>query len=227
VASASRPDISAAVIHLSTFQNNFDSTHWNAAKRILRYLKGTRSLGLTYTADGISSSLCSQEWNPASLGAYSDADFGGTPVDRRSTTGFVNILNGAPVSWKSQIQPTVALSTLEAEYMAMSRETQEILWLRQLLLDLGADPGKITLWVDNAGAITTANHPRVTDRAKHIDIRHHFIREQIAAGTIAVCHVSTDNQLADILTKPLSADRFRHLVPLLGLLPVAADRRVC
>ena len=223
---ATRPDISAAVIHLSTFQNHFSHAHWYAALRILRYLKGTRDLGLTYTAAGSCESICGNSWNP--LAAYSDSDFGGTPVDRRSTTGFINFINGAPVSWKTQIQPTVALSTLEAEYMAMSRNTQEILWLRQLLADMGAPLiGPTTLFVDNEGAIATANSACITDRAKHIDIRHHFIREQIAVGAVQVKHVSTTHQLADILTKPLSAEKFRHFLPLLGLRPLASDPRVC
>ena len=203
LAVATRPDI-AAVSLLSQFLNNPGETHWTAAKRVLRYLKGTSDLSLTYHGDCEATCVTSYQYNgpsrnavlrvnTRSLSAFTDADYATDTDDRRSHTGFVLQLCGGPVAWKSQKQPTVALSTLEAEYMAMSCGAQEIIHLRSLLQDLGEKVAVPTpLFADNEGAIAVAHNPQHHNRVKHIDIRHHFVRERALVDDISVIHVPAD-----------------------------------
>ena len=160
---ATRPDIAQAVGVVSKFCANPTQSHFTAAKRILRYLKGTVSLGLSYKkcADGI-------------LTGYSDADWAGDVDDRHSTSGNVFSLARGAVSWLSKKQATVALSTAEAEYVALSTATQEAIWLRRLLTDVGEPLEEpIVIHEDNQGAIAMAKNPVGHARTKHIDIRYH------------------------------------------------------
>jgi len=166
---------------------------------VLRYVKGTVSLGLTYgrgtqATDGrITLAPC-----------FSDADWAGDTVDRRSTTGLILKVNGCTVSWASKKQQTVSLSSAEAEYMAAGAATQEIIWLRGLLRELGfAQEQATVLQVDNQSAMAMASDDVHHARTKHIDIRHHFIRQHIAEGSLALRWVASAEQEADILTKPL------------------------
>ena len=204
---ATRPDIAQAVGVVSKFCANPTQSHFTAAKRILRYLKGTVSLGLSYKkcADGI-------------LTGYSDADWAGDVDDRHSTSGNVFSLARGAVSWLSKKQATVALSTAEAEYAALSTATQEAIWLRRLLTDVGEPLEEpIVIHEDNQGAIAMAKNPVGHARTKHIDIRYHFVREGVQNGVIVLKYVATDEMIADILTKPLPKHRFEKLVTELGM----------
>lgn len=159
-----------------------------------------------------------QEGQDNTLVAYCDADWGSNQDDRRSVSGVVLTLNGGPVIFKSKYQRTVALSTSEAEYMAMSMCVQDVLWARSLMHDLGFKQDKATVvWEDNQGAIALATNPGYHARTKHVDIRHHFIREKIASGEITLQYKETEYQLADMLTKGLGTKRMQFIRNLLGV----------
>ena len=204
---ATRPDIAQAVGVVSKFCANPTQNHLTAAKRILRYLKATAYLGLSYKkcADG-------------NLIGYSDADWVGDIDDCHSTSGNVFSFACGAVSWLSKKQATVSLSTAEAEYVALSTATQEAIWLRRLLADIGEPPeGPTEIYEDNQGAISMAKNPVGHARTKHIDIRYHFVREGVRDGAIALKYIATDEMIADILTKPLPNHRFQKLVTELGM----------
>ena len=202
-----RPDIVQAVGVVTKFCANPTQSHLSAAKRILKYLKGTGYLGLSYKkcADG----------NPI---GYSDADWAGDVDDRHSTTGNVFLFAKGAVSWLSKKQATVALSTTEAEYVALSTATQEAIWLRRLLTNVGGPLEEpIVINEDNQRAIEMAKNPVGHARTKHIDIRYHFVREGVKNGAIFLNYVATDEMIADILTKPLPKHPFERLVIGLGI----------
>ncbi|KAH9099084.1 hypothetical protein LEN26_016347, partial [Aphanomyces euteiches] len=184
-----RPDISHAVQRLSRHLHNPRVPHAIGAKRVLRYVKHTIGTELIFRSPD------------ANLVGYCDASWEARP-DRRSTTGFACFVGGGIVSWKSARQRVVALSTCEAEYVALAELAKEVVWLRGLLEDLGMRQDHPTLtWCDNKAAISTAENVGVASRSKHIDVRHHFIRQLIQAGVIDLHHVGTADQLADVLTK--------------------------
>lgn len=204
---ATRPDIAQAVGVVSKFCANPSQSHLTAAKRILRYLKETACLGLSYKK-------CAY----GSLTGYSDADWAGDMDDRHSTSENVFLLAGGAVSWLSKKQATVALSTAEAEYVALSAATQEAIWLPRLLADVGVPPkGPTVIHEDNQGAISMAKNAVGHARTKHIDIRYLFVREGVQNGAIALKYVATDEMIADILTKPLPKHRFEKLVTKLSM----------
>ena len=149
---------------------------------------------------------------------YVDADYANDPDSRRSITGYVFVLAGAPISWQSRQQVSVALSSMEAKYMAACAAAQEALWLRMLLADLGVDIVKpISLKENNQAAIAFSKNPGDHKRSKHIDIRYHFVRGRAAAGELTLDYIPTEGQLADIFTKALDVTIFRRLrVLLLG-----------
>ena len=162
------------------------------------------------------------------LTGYSDADWAGDVNTRRSTTGYVIMLNNCVVAWKSQRQPTVALSTMEAEYMALTEATKELQWMRTLLVELGYSNGNSNqksskessptdLFSDNQSAIQLARNPVSHTRAKHIDIRHHFVREAIQDKIIWVQYVPTEEMTADSLTKALSRDKHERCSARMGM----------
>ena len=170
-------------------------------KRIMRYLKGTVKLGLLYSKDGSRKCI-----------GYSDADWAGDIDDRKSTSGYLFQVSGAAVSWRSKKQSCVALSTAEAKYMALSSAAQEAAWMRQLTTDLRSSAnGTTTIFEHNQSAISMANNPQFHGRAKHIAIKHHFIREQVADGNIELKYCPTEDMIADMLTKGLQRERFVKL----------------
>ena len=202
-----RPDIAFAVQCLSQFLNNPGPAHWTAVKRVFRYLNGTRNLGIVYRKGG--------EVEP--LG-YTDADWGSNPNDRRSISGNVFLLALAAITWQSRKQPTIALSTLEAEYMAESLTARQVIWLRMVLAELGFRLAKpTTLMVDNQGAISYSTNPVHHACTKHIDIQHHFVREKIVSNEIEIQHCATDDNLADLLTKALPAPKHQEFVRRMGM----------
>ena len=177
------------------------SPHYAGFLRILCYMKGTIFDGLHFSSH---SSL--------TLQAYSDADWAGDPTDRRSTTGYCFMLGDSLISWRSKKQTVVARSSTEAEYRALTATTVELIWLRWLLQDLGIDCSAATqLHCDNLSAIQIAHNDVFHERTKHIEIDCHFIRQHVLQGTITLQSVSSQDQLADIFTKPLSPRPFRAL----------------
>lgn len=203
-----RPDIAYAVGEISKFMENPNQSHVNAVKRIFRYLNHTKSLCITY-GGGDTDDL---------LVGYTDADFARDVVTRRSTTGYVFRIGNGAITWRSQRQPTVALSTTEAEFMAISDGIKESIWLRQLLKDIGYEQTDATkLMVDNISAIRLVQNPEMHHRTKHIDVRLFFVREVYEQKTVDVIHVSSSNQLADMLTKPLASALFQSNVMRLGM----------
>ncbi|KDQ62767.1 hypothetical protein JAAARDRAFT_190047 [Jaapia argillacea MUCL 33604] len=190
-----RPDISYAITRLSRFNSNPSVSHWKAAKYILRYLKATKDFRLRF--DGSTGS---------GLIGYSDADWAENKDDRHSTTGYCFLMAGGAVSWVTRRQPTVALSSTEAEYMALSDTSRQTAWFRTLLSELGFDltSQPTPLCADNQGAIFMSVNPVHDRRTKHVDIRYHFIREFIENKNAELYHVATEEMIADTLTKSLA-----------------------
>lgn len=205
LANATRPDISFTASYLSQFNNCYTKVHWTAAKRVLRYLKGTKDLDLVYCRGN----------DP--VRGYVDADWGSCPNDRRSYTGFAFILNGSPITWDARKQRTVALSSMEAEYMALAEAAKESIYLQGLLGELKVSPSGIIVSNDNLSALKLAENSTFHGRSKHIDMRYHFIRDALKMKQLTVQHVSTDRMPADVLTKGLSKSRHISCVKMMGL----------
>ncbi|GKB84453.1 retrovirus-related pol polyprotein from transposon TNT 1-94, partial [Tanacetum coccineum] len=203
---ASRPDLVFAVCMCARYQASPTKKHLEALKRVFRYLRGTINWGLWYPKD-----------TAMALTAYADADHAGCQDTRRSTSGSAQFLGDKLVSWSSKKQKSTAISTTEAEYIAMSGCCAQILWMRSQLTDYGFVFNKIPLYCDNRSAIALCCNNVQHSRSKHIDIRHHFIREQVEKGVVELYFVTTDYQLADIFTKALPRERFEFLLPRLGM----------
>lgn len=201
-ATVCRPDISYAVGVVSRYLQKHTNAHWNAVKRIVKYLIGTTNYGIKYKHTTETDGFV----------AYSDSDYANDLPTRRSTTGYICVLNGGPITWCSKRQRSVSLSTTEAEYMASCEATKEIIWLRQLIRDIDYPMnGATKLFVDNQSAIRLVHNPDYHKRTKHIDVRYHFIRERLQNNEIDVQYKCTEEQHADILTKALLPERFRIL----------------
>jgi hypothetical protein len=210
LAVTSRPDISYAVNQVAQHSENPNRSHWAAVKRIISYLKGTSKLGIKF--DG----RCSK-----TITGFTDADYAGDLDTRRSTTGFVFLLNSGPVSWSSRRQPCVSLSTTEAEFIAASETVKEAIWLKRLLTEIGNNGDKpIPILCDNDSTIKLVKNNQFHQRTKHIEVRHYFVREKQEAGEIEVSYVPTQDNLADIFTKPLPNPRFCDLRARLGITEV-------
>jgi hypothetical protein len=204
-----RPDISYAVNSLAQYSCSPHLEHFTAVKRVMRYLKGTASLGLHYSADA-SDTI-------SDLSGYSDLDWAGEK-DRRSVSGYAWFYGKCLVDWGSKKQHCVALSSTEAEYVALTTCLQSGLALRSSILQIGQSVSSPSITrCDNEGAISLSSNTSHHSRAKHIDIKFHFIRSHIEAGTFEIVHVRSKDNGADILTKPLPADTHVHLVQLLSL----------
>ena len=204
---ASRPDIMYATCLCARFQADPREPHLTAVKRIFKYLKGTITLGLWYPRD-----------SDFHLIGYSDADFAGCKIDRKSTSGSCQFLGDRLVSWYSKKQKSISTSTAEAEYIAAGSCCAQILWMKNQLLDYGLNFSHIPIFCDNQSAIAMTGNPVQHSMTKHISIRYHFIREHVEEGTIELKFVPTDQQLADIFTKPLSEATFTRLVNELGMI---------
>ena len=203
-----RPDIAYAVHIVSQFMIAPRSPHYAALVRILRYLKGTLFHGLHYSPH---SSL--------QLHAFSDADWAGDPTDRRSTTGFCFFLGTSLISWRSKKQTLVARSSTEAEYRALANTTQELVWLRWLLSDMGVSHSAATnLYCDNQSAIQIAHNDVFHDRTKHIEIDCHFIRQHVTSGHVRLLFVTSADLTADLFTKAHLPGRFSDLLSKLKLI---------
>ncbi|GIL88635.1 hypothetical protein Vretifemale_16557 [Volvox reticuliferus] len=195
LAVVTRPDIAQAVYRLARYMSKPVPAHWEAAKAVLRYVKGTATYGIVYSRS-------------EQLFGYADADWANDRDNRRSTTGYVFMMNGGAVSWKSRLQPTVAASSVEAEYMSASFATREAMWLRKLMGDFGYPVKTVHIWDDNQGAISLIRNPITSDRSKHIDVMHHFVREKEEHGLVSFGYCPTGEMVADVLTKPLPLAEF-------------------
>ncbi|GJR94997.1 putative ribonuclease H-like domain-containing protein [Tanacetum coccineum] len=198
---ASRPDIMFAVCVCARHQVTPKECHLHAVKRIFRYLKGQPLLGLWYPKE-----------SPFDLVAYSDSDYDGDNQDRKSTTRGCQFLGRRLISWQCKKQTIVATSTTEAEYVAAASGCGQVLWIQNQLLDYGYNFMNTKIYIDNNSAICIVKNPVYHSRTKHIDIRHHFIRDCYEKKLINVDHIHTDNNVADLLTKPFDVGRFQYLV---------------
>jgi transposase InsO family protein len=192
-----RPDIAYSVNQLCQFLHSPTTVHLIAAKRVLRYLKGTLHYGLYYTPGSLK------------LNGFCDSDWAGCPDDRKSTTGYAIYLGPCLISWAAKKQPTVARSSTEAEYRSMALTVAELYWIRMLLkevrLFLFSAP---CLWVDNIGALSLSSNPVFHARTKHVEVDYHFIREKVFNKDLVAHYISTADQPSDIFTKGLTSARF-------------------
>jgi len=197
---STRPDIQEATNRVSRYVSDPGEQHWAAAKRILKYLRETQNLGLLFKRTNSKS---------CTLTGQCDSDWAGDQDTRRSTTAYIFMVNGSPVSWTSKLQPTVALSSVEAEYMAASSAAQEAVHLRNILHALGETQAEPTIIKsDNKGSIQLTENPEHLNRTKHIDVRVHFVRQLCLNKVVKFKYISTNENLADMLTKPLGKTKF-------------------
>ena len=200
--SHTRPNIAYAMSVISQFMHSPKEAHLQAAYRVLQYLKGATGKGILFKRNG-----------GLVLEAYTDADYAGSIVDRRSTSGYCTFLGGNLVTWRSKKQNVVARSSAEAEFRTMAQGVCELLWLKIVLEDLKIKwDGPMRLYCDNKSTINIAHNPVQHDRTKHIEIDRHFIKEKLDSGLICTPYVPTHGQLADILTKGLSGSVFQSFV---------------
>jgi len=202
LAMGTRPDLAYAVGLVSRFAGNPGEHHVKAVKRMLRYLRGTIDMGLRWggspTEDG--------------LACWADADYAGCITTRRSTTGYMCKFYGGAISWASRRQECAALSTTEAEYMALCAAAKEVAWLRGLLDFMGfRQEGSTTIYQDNQSTIALAENGKVSRRSKHIEVRFHYTREKIQDGAVKLVYCPTTQMVADVLTKPMPQDAFTRL----------------
>ncbi|GJT64317.1 retrovirus-related pol polyprotein from transposon TNT 1-94 [Tanacetum coccineum] len=197
---ASRPDIMFSVCLCARFQEAPKTSHLEAVKRIFRYIKGTTHLGL---------------WYPKGTGietiVYADSDHAGDYVDRKSTSGICTFVGCCLTSWFSKKQTALAISTTEAEYISARKACQQALWMKQALIDYDVQLDDVPIMCDNKGAIDLSKNPVQHSRTKHIEIRHHFLRDNVQKGHISIKKVPSIDNIADILTKPLKCESFNYL----------------
>ncbi|GJS09671.1 retrovirus-related pol polyprotein from transposon TNT 1-94 [Tanacetum coccineum] len=203
----SRPDIMFSVCLCARFQEAPKTSHLQAVKRIFRYIKGTMHLGL---------------WYPKGTGiktvVYADSDHAGDYVDRKSTSGICTFVRCCLTSWFSKKQTALAISTTEAEYVSAGKACQQALWMKQALIDYDVRLDDVPIMCDNKGTIDLSKNPVQHSRTKHIEIRHHFLRDNVQKGHISIKKVPSVDNIADILTKPLKRESFNYLRLGLGMI---------
>ena len=208
VAMGTRPDIAYIISKLCQHSSNPQAVHWKAIKRLLRYLKGTMNLKLTY-----------RKTDMKYVEVFCDSDWAGDHETRKSTTGYMLFLGGAAIGWSSKKQQTVALSSTEAEYMALTQATKEAIWILRLVneLPLEITQESIEVHCDNQSAIKLSRNSICHNRTKHIDIQHHFVREKVDSGQIKIKYKPTEEMIADMLTKGLPREKHMKFLALSGL----------
>lgn len=210
---STRPDLAYAVHYLARFLESPQPIHWVQVKRILKYLAGTKDLGIVYDGNTLNNQLIS----------YSDADYAFDPETRRSVSGTLFMYNGGAIAWSSTRQKSVALSSMESELIAATEGTKHLLWTCRLLEEIGEPQIKPTLYVDNLATIKVVQNPELYKRSKHIEVREFFIREKFNEGKLDVQHVSTTDQLADICTKALPKSTFQRLRSAIGMQSITSS----
>ena len=204
---ATRPDMMFVVSIISRYMENPTELHLQTAKRVLRYLQGTFGFGIFYRKRG-----------DDELVAYTDSDYAGDLEDRKSTSGYVFLLSSGAISWSSKKQLVVSLSTTEAEFIATVSCACQAVWLKRVLGKLDQNQNKLTvIRCDSSSAIKLSKNSVMHGRSKHIDVRFHFLRELTKDGTVQLVYCNTQEQVADVMTKPLKRDVFVKLRNLLGV----------
>nr|GFC44394.1 retrovirus-related Pol polyprotein from transposon TNT 1-94 [Tanacetum cinerariifolium] len=201
-------DIAYAVSIVSRYLANPGKNHWEAVKWILKYLRGTANVGLVYGTN---------RDNHMDVTGFVDSDYAKDPDKGRSITGYAFLVQGCVVSWKATLQHVVALSTTEAEYMALMVAVKEAIWLNGLLEELSVELNRVTVNYDNQGAIHLSQNHVFHERTKHINVCYHFIREVLEAKTVEVLKVGTEHNVADALTKVVPGHKLQHCLELLSV----------
>ncbi len=210
-----RPDLSYAIGVVSQFMQTPRKPHLDAVRRILRYIKHTLHYEIFYEAK-----------SQLQIHGYTDVDWAGNVSDIKSTSGFLFSFGSGAVSWSNKKQPTVALSSTEAEYRGATIVACEVVWLQKLLSDLGLlMNAPIVIYCDNISSILLANNPVYHARTKHIEVHYHFIKEKVLAKEIDLIHVSIEDQVANIFTKALGTDKLKKFRKMLGVLEVDLSLR--
>ncbi|XP_042051274.1 secreted RxLR effector protein 161-like [Salvia splendens] len=204
-----RPDLAQAISVTSRFMADHGRQHWVALKWMLRYLKGASKFGLVYKAES--------DHQGGALAGFCDSDYASNRDNRRSQTGYVFNLFGTAVSWKSGLQHVVALSTTEAEYIAITEAAKEAKWLKGILEYFGERQETVDIFCDNNSALSLAKHQVFHEMSNHVDVRMRFVRYEVQNGEIRMVKVSTDHNAADMLTKSLPAVKFKYCLGLVGL----------
>ena len=211
-----RPDIAFAISQLSRYTSNHGSGHWSALMHVIRYVKGSRSLGITYRAD--------TQMYPR---LYSDASYASDIDSSKSVSAYVSYVGGGPISWKSKLQSTTALSTCESEYIALCAAAQEAVHLKQLFHELMSDVRDmpVVIYEDNRSTIDISKNTSLHEKQKHVKVKYHYVRECVLENRIQVQYLSTRLMVADILTKPVQIRTWEELIsPLMG--PVDINEHV-
>lgn len=208
---ATRPDIAYCVITLARYASNPSIEHIMAVKRVFRYLKGTRYLGIVYSKQ--------KKLNDLNIIGYCDADYAGDIASAKSTSGYIFYIANAPFMWKSKLQSIIAQSSTESEYIAINLAAKEAVFIINLMTELGfyKEGYKLPIYTDNSGALQLAKNPVFHERTKHIAVRYHYIRDLINNGIIELIYIPTEDQKADGLTKPLGRKLFKGYLEHLGL----------
>ncbi|XP_071933045.1 secreted RxLR effector protein 161-like [Coffea arabica] len=206
-ATATRPDIMYSVSQVSRFMDNPKELHFQAVKRIIRYLKETSEYGLFY-----------QRNRGRELVGYTNSDYASDVEDRKSTSGYVFMLSEAAILWISKKRPVVSLSTTEVEFIAAAESSCQAVWLRRILETVGRNQINPTaIYCDNSSTIKLSRNPVLHGRSKHIDIRFHFLRELTRNGMVELLHCSPQEQVADVMTKPLKLEDFIRMRDRMGV----------
>ncbi|GJT45392.1 hypothetical protein Tco_0954107 [Tanacetum coccineum] len=209
---ASRPGIMFSVCLCTRFKENLKTTHLEAVKRIFRYIKGTTHLGL---------------WYPKGTGietiVYADSNHAGDYVDRKSTSGVCTFMGCCLTSWFAKKQTALAISMTETEYVSAGKVCQQALWMQQALIDYDIRLEDVPIMFDNKGVIELSRNPVQHSRTKHIEILHHFLRDNVQKGNISIDKVASEDNIADILTKPLKREVFNYLRLRLGMMELVMD----
>ena len=207
-----RPDLAHALSVVSQYMQNNGEQHMSVVMRILSYLKGNPGKGILFQKNEYFRIEC-----------YTDADWAGSTVDRRSTSGYFIFVGGNLVTWRSKNHNVVARSSVEAEFRGMTRGICEILWLKFLLHDLRVKHGQpMKLFYDNKAARDIAHNPMQHDMTKHVDVDMFFIKEKLESKVIEVPSIGTEDQVEDILTKAVSSDKFSRFLDKLGMCNIYA-----
>ncbi|KAH9754460.1 hypothetical protein KPL71_015451 [Citrus sinensis] len=203
-----RPDISHALSVVSRFMSNQGTDHWRAVKWVMRYLRGTTEYGLLYGGTGNKENI---------LVGYVDSDFAGDLDKRRSLTGYLFTLGGCTVNWKATLQNVVALSTTEAEYTAAAEALKEAIWLKGMIIELGAEQDSVEVYCDSQSAIHLSKNQTHHEKTKHIDVKLHFVRLEVSRGAIKLLKINTEENPADMLTKAVPSAKFNLCMNLAGI----------